>query len=371
MAKRSQKNKPIGYMDSWQDAVEIPKAGLPDAIERENRWRKVRRSSRTLAFLVMLSAFAVVVMAFSVVGNLNDDPVAEGVPSTSADALGHVTSWLNTTPSPIPGAQVAGWVSYIVTNEAAPDAGDGASDGLQRETHTVSLITANDTSVNVQVQVAVDAHGRATMIGTPAISSVLPRDTESAPSPWVGLPSADVGETGSKAIENWAKALTSSDPAALALAVGDTDTTHAYVPLVGVQNVTTTVTGGAWLVDSSGNQTGDAIASVQMRIEWVGEAYTEESLPAVFTYDVLLRGASSAAPVVTAWGGSGTGPSLTDFINHVPADMAGVVLPITPNVTTEGLPTETAPGATQGNPAVEPGAEAPVDPATQTQGGDQ
>jgi hypothetical protein len=120
-------------------------------------------------------------------------------------------------------------------------------------------------------------------------------------------------------VNAWVTAFSSGDPAALRLTVGDPDSNHAYAPMAGVVSAAGKPGAAAWLLDGAGVKTTSMLVQVQVAFTWPTTAVQSSTSagPAAATYDLLVAGADSGAPRVVAWGGSGTGPVLTQYTNAV------------------------------------------------------
>jgi hypothetical protein len=66
-------------------------------------------------------------------------------------------------------------------------------------------------------------------------------------------------------------------------------------------------------------------------------AGAEQKAPPPAVFDVLVDGADTAAPNVVAWGGAGSGPTLTPYQNAVPVD-APTVAATAPSATASTTP---------------------------------
>lgn len=144
-------------------------------------------------------------------------------------------------------------------------------------------------------------------------SSVNNWEPEAAYSGWT---EATASDNVNSAVTSWATALT-SDPGELKLQIRDGDDQRVYTTISGVQ-VKSTHVEQAWTpADSDGASDPDTIAatvSVEVQAEGADESDSETT---TIQYDVLIRGANSGAPYVTAWGAVGSVPSLTDYQNGV------------------------------------------------------
>ena len=126
------------------------------------------------------------------------------------------------------------------------------------------------------------------------------------------------------AVNAWARAFTSGDPAQLRLLVADEDATHSYVPLPAVELLEAEVLGAApapdaVTADADGRSVDPDILMVRadLILGWPGQK-TQDRNPADFassTFDLLVVGTNTASPRVVAWGGPGAGPTLTQYGN--------------------------------------------------------
>jgi hypothetical protein len=155
---------------------------------------------------------------------------------------------------------------------------------------------------------------------------------------------------------------TSGDPNALRLAVQDDDGQHTYVPLSNVTNQTVVITRSAYL-PTTGQTSGAApaknaqmVVQVTLAIQWSGVAEPQSGakIPTI-TLDLLVSNAGGAAPIVVAWGGPGSGPTLTAYINALTgrsSESAQVVTPAPSETAAAENPTDTptgGPDSTEGD----------------------
>jgi hypothetical protein len=127
--------------------------------------------------------------------------------------------------------------------------------------------------------------------------------------PWpsvVNLGQAPNTPAFTQAINGWATVFTTGTPSALALAVGDPNSSHHYSPLHGV-----TAMQSAEVLDYySPPNSSTAYAEVDLTVTERGV-----SKPVTLIYDVLIERPDSSAPAVSAWGPPGSGPTLVPYQN--------------------------------------------------------
>jgi len=115
------------------------------------------------------------------------------------------------------------------------------------------------------------------------------------------------------------KAFTSGNTDTLRLAVGDQDISHSYIPLAQVTATDVQVAAVGYRKDvkagDSAPKPTQVVARVTFAIQWQGQDLGTTKTPSRVSYDILLNRADGGAPVVVAWGGVGTGESLTEFMN--------------------------------------------------------
>ena len=125
-------------------------------------------------------------------------------------------------------------------------------------------------------------------------------------------------------LNNWLAAYTSGSDAALHLAVGDPNPAHTYVALSGVRQASYTVLAAAPVGKPAD---GDLAVEISLSLVWDHEHVASPELAGMngtsgsparqTTMDLLVAHASSAAPVVVAWGPPGSGPSLRPYENAI------------------------------------------------------
>lgn len=321
---------------------EVPNPQLPDGIRLASRQRRYRWMVWSTVVIAPIALFSVVIVAGAKSATTHPQVVATGSQASSPGrtaATLELNTWLNQVPSPLPGATVLSWDGAVAV-PAVPSPqvnGQSATAGsvptwnaeidnftlvVQPTQSTSSSTTASSQTVyDAGVEVAINpAGGGAIAIGGPSITVAPPPASNNwqVGGPWPGLSaSASVSQPVQSAINGWLVAYTSGSSSALGLSVGDPNLSRGYLPLSGVTSATDSVIAAA-------NRPNDAeIVNISLSITWSGSSTSTtqsngSSTPPLTTMDVLVERASTAAPVVVAWGPSGSGPTLRPYQNSVP-----------------------------------------------------
>jgi hypothetical protein len=323
--------KKTAAVSNWLDtAEEVPRENTVAFVDRSKRQRFYRRfivaaiillpislGTNVLAFGQMNRGAAVVVEQFT--------PSAEG----KAAAILAVRAWLAQDISPLPGGGFfVSWDGADLVIKPVQTEAQSKSNPVPAfdiEIHHFTVVDGTGLTYSTDVSVAIDPESGAHVMSSPsAIPNAPATDGGSAAGagPWFGLSSAAPPKSVTDAITAWAKVYTSGDPDALRLAVQDSDGQHTYVPLSNVADHSITVTRSAFLPDSNAEPGTPVISSskmivqVTLSIRWVGAAIPQpgDKAPSI-TLDLLILNADGAAPIVVAWGGPGSGPTLTAYVN--------------------------------------------------------
>jgi hypothetical protein len=302
----------------WEQAEEVPRAGIPDTEKLVRRMKWYRRLIWAVLVVFPVMGLALFVGASSLKAAAETEPVVVEVDTDArAVAMTAVEVWLAGDPAPLPGGRLVSWDEMQILPAYVPgpqDNGTTVAPDLQGHTLTVRAGTMR---YRVQVLVAKNRAGELSTIGTPSLLPVAPSsDWSVTVSPWPNHTSTTPSDDVQTAVGAWAEAFTSGDPGKLRLVVGDADSSRAYQPMTGVVGADVTVNGAAWLTDDAGQPTSSMIVQVKVVFRWP-DADPRSQAPAGATYDLLVEGAASAAPRVVAWGGAGTGPVLTAYQNAV------------------------------------------------------
>lgn len=322
---RTKKNeKPIddGFTRFTEDAEDIPVDNF------EEQRKKGRKSFRYTRILLLISPWALIgslLLNFVLVAALvntalspEEEVAQQEVQVTEVgrtQAESELQSWLDTEGSAFTGASIASWDGVSDRREVAATEEESAFTEL---THNFTIRTNSGEYLRADVRIAYAPDRGAKVISSPSLtpmraSSVNNWEPEAAYSGWT---EATASDNVNSAVTSWATALT-SDPGELKLQIRDGDDQRVYTTISGVQ-VKSTHVEQAWTpADSDGASDPDTIAatvSVEVQAEGADESDSETT---TIQYDVLIRGANSGAPYVTAWGAVGSVPSLTDYQNGV------------------------------------------------------
>ena len=360
----------------WDQVEEVPRAGLPDAKKMSKSSRKYRYA--IIASLLLLPiALLSNIMMFSQIGE-SAPPAKVAVDKyakTRAVAMVAVREWLASDPAPLPGGELVDWKDASSRNWK-PAADDTSGDTPYRvETHHLTVSTPDGVSYTVTVPVAYDdAHG-GVALATPSLIPDVPTDESWAPSVYPDNEPFSAEESVTAAVAQWATAYTSGDPALLRQAIGDKDASRSYVPLAGARlrdvavSESWVVTRKAPAVEGEDGEVDQIIARVAAGIDWAVSPLADgDEVPQV-VFDLLIDEAATAAPVVVAWGGAGSGLDLKPYINGT-ADRE-IVLDTPAEFDDEGVETEPTDGTdptTDPSEGVDPNEGVETDPETTTGG---
>ncbi|MFC4225492.1 hypothetical protein [Lysinibacter cavernae] len=295
-------------------------SAAPSVLKDAKKFKRMRRYIWILScFVVPLSAAAIFVV-FSADQNAPVD--SNSVSSTDvngslgkAAALIAMQNWLASEPAPLPGAVVVSWDGFSEEDPPAPKSETDIAPTYRVEIHSFTL-RLGSTLFASQVEVHTDELLGSKVSGKPTLMPLLPSDESgwTKEVTWFGFAEKSAPEPVNGAIETWAKAFISGDPAVLRQAVGDPDAANGYVPLSGAQSVTATITGaGSRIVDQGEQPESWILVRVELGVVWNGMTLGEREKATPITYDVLVVDAETASPRVVSWGGPGSGPSLSKY----------------------------------------------------------
>lgn len=317
MASRKRRRNQV---DDMIDTAEV----VPNADVAERPKRRYRLARRALVLSPFMTAFCALV-AFVAVGmliqNMQGGASASGEVSASqigrTQAESSLQDWLDGNDSVFAEATITSWDG--VSNTEDVEATDGEV-GYQLATHDFTIRTAEETYYRAAVRIAHTPSKGVKVISSPTITPIPP----TAVADWEPEePTEDWQETSASgaatdAIDSWATALTSS-PQDLKLATRDENGSHVYATLTGVSATETGISGAmSPQTRQGGADTSTLVATVSVQLAADGAEDGEETT--TVTYDVLVRGADTAAPYVTAWGPAGSGTELTDHENATALD---------------------------------------------------
>lgn len=312
-------------VDRWSQAVEVPRADLPDANRQHRRAKVLRVAVWSILGLAGLNAFMGLSQLATAAQTTGETAVtaAEGGRARAVATLA-VRDWLEQDPSPLPGGFLLTWDTVTTLAWPAGRETDVGPAPYDVEVHTFTLATPSGSRFTATVQVAADdAHGLQVVAG-PSLVPLAPDDPAewASDTPWPGSAPVPVPPDVEAAVGVWAAAFISDDPAALRLAVGDPQPGRSYTPLSGPALTGVRVNAAAASAGEPATTGAPApatvIAQVTLTLDWQpGTPDAGGPVGAEATYDVLVRRADTASPAVTAWGGPGQGPTLVDFGNAV------------------------------------------------------
>lgn len=328
MARNNRKNEAAPTLGWLEEADELPRADVEMKDRAAKRQKFFRRSIAGIVYvafpLSMLCNFAVVPKV------LDAKPVVTAQQSqltseTKPAAMLAVQTWLAQTPSPLPGGQLLSWDGVDIQAQPEvvvnPDNGQTTEkQGLQLHHMTVAASTGQ--VFDTTVQVGYSKFRGAQVIGSPTLIPHAPDDKAQWPNllSWPHLTKVTASDPALAAVNTWVEAFTSGNPDKLRLAVGDPADNRSYVPLTEVTASSVNVPDAAARINpkaDTNTKPSEIIARVSFAVQWKGQDLGRTQTPSRVSYDVLIKKADTAAPVVVAWGGVGTGESLTEYMNGV------------------------------------------------------
>lgn len=326
-SKKTTKKPAAPAEDLWANGPDmLPRADvtIPNAVSRRlkfNLWY-VRIAVFSLP-VVLLSN--IVMFSEALGGSEAPAQVQAGVDSpTKSAAMIEVREWLASEPSPLPGGTLLSWdgaknqQEYKITTAENGDTVE--QQGI--ELHKISVSTPSGAVFTTTVQIGYSPVRGAQVIGKPSLLPTAPSDTGSWPNlkTWPGLVAATPSDSVQQSVQAWVTAFTSGDPDSLRLTVGDTQANRSYVPLVQAKATNVSLVEAASFKNDDGTTNPEPdriVARVTFNVSWDGQEVSGSERLGELTYDLLIDKANTAAPAVVAWGGAGSGESLTPFMNAV------------------------------------------------------
>ena len=327
---------------------EVVRAGVPDAVTVHRKAKFYRAVVWATVFLCPFALLAMIGIATT--------PHQKAVDSGAATSPGRAVAtsamltWLAQSPPPLIGGEILSWDGATSLGMEKRPANGAKTPPRSLEIDHFSLIDAQSNLYTSDIEIAYDSRGGAVALGGPSLVPIPPPATDSwsTGSTWPKLVSANITPPITQAVTAWAQAYTSGNPDDLRLAVGDPTETDYYVPLVGatVQSITAT---GAAKTSLTGST---LVVRVELSVSWTlskdnstAASTTTTTVASNITYpiiylDLLVERANTASPVVTAWGGPGTGPTLVRYGNAVVSERDLLATP-TSTTTTTTIPVPT------------------------------
>jgi len=327
MAKTTRTNASTPDVGWLSNPDELPRADVELKDKAAGRQKLYRFAVVAVLFVGFpLSAFGNLAMLPKI---LDSKPAAVSQPGaltseTKPAAMLAVQNWLAQSPSPLPGGQLLSWDGVDI--QAAPEIivdpntnQTTEKQGLQL--HHITVASATGQIFNTTIQVAYSKVRGSQVIGLPSLVPKAPDDKGTWPgvTSWPNLTTLSATDPMIQSATAWVKAFTSGNTDTLRLAVGDQDISHSYIPLAQVTATDVQVAAVGYRKDvkagDSAPKPTQVVARVTFAIQWQGQDLGTTKTPSRVSYDILLNRADGGAPVVVAWGGVGTGESLTEFMN--------------------------------------------------------
>lgn len=355
--------------DFLKDLEEVQRGMNPDFISSKEK-RKRRMSRAILISAVMspiLALTSVVGIAYAINGI---DVRAVGTQEVRATEVGRIQAqeslqaWIEAGDATFKGSTIVSWDGITGRQNVAATDNDPA---FQLLTHQFTIQTKSGVYYGVSVPVAYSSSRGTKVLGTPSLTPTAPTATTGwePKIPTGQWKAAGLSQPATDAVNGWASALL-GQPQQLKLATRDGTAAHVYSTIAGSELVSATVV-SSYAKANSQNQLDSStiVATVDIAVRPAG-APDEQRETTTIRYDVLIRGADTAAPYVTAWGAYGSGFTLSDYENAT--SLTGDVDDPTQTTAPEAGDPSDDPSATE-DPAAEqpaaeqPAAEAPADPA--------
>jgi hypothetical protein len=311
---------PVTRNDWWaSEPVTLP------AVQNSPVKKQRRRTRFYTAYIwvsVVLLPFALLAVGVLATQQLRttaaDSPTSVNADIGTAQAQAHVERWLAQQPSPLPGGRVVTFTGATSKTPAPQAEGDPVTAVLTTYSFVVADRSGNLFTTTVQMEVSPERG--AVALASPALLPLPASRSDSAAVrwPWPGVAPGVARPAHTPAVNAWAKAYTSGDPATLKQIVGDPEEGRSYVPLSGVtfSDASITQAGALWGEDqdqAENAQPRQMLLRVGFRVTWDGQS--PSSTKPTLTYDLLVDRADTAAPVVVAW--ASPGMELTPYGNAV------------------------------------------------------
>src|SRR5690625_588914 len=317
VARKHRRNQ----VDDMIDTAEV--TPNPEAAERpKRRYRLIRRALTLSPFMTSFCALVALIAVGVLIQNMQTGAGPTG--ETSASQAGRIQSptalqcWMDGEGWIFVGAVITSWDG--ISNREEVEATDSEI-GYQLMTHDFTIATADGVYYRAAVRTAYAPSKGVKVISSPSIAPLAPTAvSEWEPEePTEGWREVSASASATDAIDSWATALTSS-PQDLKLTTRDENAAHVYATLTGVRVSEISVSEARSPQSRQGEvDTSTLVATVSVQLV-PEDAEDEQEATTTVTYDVLVHGADTAAPYVTAWGPVGTGTTLTDHENAAALD---------------------------------------------------
>lgn len=306
-----------------EDLEEVPVADFEE--QRRQGLKGFRYTRRILLVIPWALALSLVLNFFLAAAVVNaylspEEEVAQAEVQVTeigrTQAESELQSWLDSSGSTFNGAVIASWDGVSDRREVAATDKAGAFTEL---THNFTIRTKDGQYLRADIRIAYAGDRGAKVISDPTItpmraSAVDSWAPEASYSGWTDTAATD---NLNSAVTSWFGAL-ASDPNDLKLQVRDGDALRTYTTISGVKVNSVNIESVITPADDQGVGTdpGTVVATVSVGVHPEG-AEDSDSNTTTIQYDVLVRGADTGAPYVTAWGPVGSGTTLKDYQNGI------------------------------------------------------
>jgi hypothetical protein len=250
-------------------------------------------------------------------------------PGKSA-ALQAVRSWLsNTNSNPYPkGYSTLVWDGATkVGSKEKKDSMDSGTGTIHEEmwSHRFSFVSLADNSTKRVAQLVQVSNGLQTPLGSPTVLPPDNMDTKSgnsvpAPDGWPEMDD-DNGNV-ETIVKQWAKAYVGSDQDALTVLVGDSDSSHVYLPARLGEYRSAATNWKVWAGDGDYSdrksiKEGSKLVAASVTIQYMPKFADTKGSPSSTDLTVLIANPSSGNAKVVAWGADGDIKHLKKYCNAV------------------------------------------------------
>lgn len=309
----------------WAQDIEVPRADL-EGIQRNQRKQAFRRGVVYVTMAAGIFGLAGGCNASNRMDAFEEKQANQQVASAGQDSAGRfaatqaIEQWLDSSPSPLPGGRLLNWTGATQLSSQTKDSNGNETDrAVHRELNTFTVVDGVGRGYSASVLVAYTDDGQVSVLSDPSIiPRVISSNSDFAGGEfWPGLDASPISDSGQTAVQTWADAYTSGNASELRQVVGDPDASHIYVPISGITSTSVKVEASAKVKEG-------VIAQVTVTSKWSGRKYQDNADAKPAVYDVLIKGADTAAPRVVAWGPPGSGPTLKPYSNAIVLSKAAV-----------------------------------------------
>lgn len=320
---KSKAKAPASYTDDW-NVVDDLRVEVEDPSKVHRRGKMIRRAILTAPILAVLS-LGISASMNSTIADINTsiEEMTREVQIDSpgkAQALLAMNAWLSSENKPLPSGYVLSWDKREVLADYEIKIDEETQEQkeiLGREVHHFTLANGSGLLYSSTVTTTWAPIRGAVALGDPTLMPLPPTANETVRgATWMNLAAGTASEHAKTAVESWAAAYTSGDPAKLRQVVGDPVATNSYMPMIKIASATAVV--GEAGISPELEAEDRMIVRATLAVKWAGQKYegSDSSVPTL-EYDLLLEKVSTASPVVVAWTSAGLGEQLKPYSNAV------------------------------------------------------